>query len=910
MGLNKFNLKFKQNRDKQLENSSKYCDDNCFEELSGEESIIDTLLRVHSSPIRWYNPIQNLLSEFDNGINTVIPATITPGSEHYNSYGVYSWTTTAGYDIKIHNQDRTLTENELKTYGSQCIGESTSDRIYDPQRHIIYRTAKSSMSKLGLISMNNPEKLPSVSTDTSRMHNQFTPFSSLLTTRNSKNKRNIQSDSFISTIGILDENNKAVPLRIPTDKCKLRSWTDGSSNKTGYYLTDCIAIVDIDNGIQIKNIMNAFREMPFQPQIVITEKGVGNTKQGNTTAQFIFNRPITNEERKSFITAIRAYIAFEHNIYAIDSKATGIGFGKNPILRYNGELTHKVYKLASDVCYNAIDVELMKEWSNEVNTSYEIPEGVDLYMIRNKSLMSSNISFEEILLNYAENIQNYKEEVITESLWSNNVSVGMRNNTLVYKEIPIFCLQYWLVNGIDIATLNASAISDNICHTIWYDIMQRYENSDGAVTWKYLYTRIYNCVEKDIKCIISKDEKFFERIKYQRNLILKTKQCKLLTLKGEAFSADKIKDLSQNYNVQGNWSYTQSQRGGMVQMLRSIMYAVVEHRAVLRGLIKDTTYSYEKFARDFHKTISFSEFQQIERNKIMKTLRGISANKKRQNILTNLIICNASMSANKIIQPISGRNVKLSTSNELNEENTSLVGFSFIHSAAFVSKMLYGSKEWEAELFQISQTIINELFRWVYQNKNINTFRDISAHQCTQFVQGLYNKYNIDTNIVYTLLKTISQGYINGHKLKDDIKDIFMTEMSIELVNSILYTNSIDGSSLLCNDYRNHDNTIEYHTRIYDIIVNVIQLFKFDGKLSKKNIVSFLNMIFEHMTTVIDSHQLTKLLSKMFDNFQDKLVGRLIMLFINSTIKHSTISSFIVKNMFNNLSTKAVSTCC
>lgn len=908
MALNKFNLRFKQNRDRQFTNFSKCYDTQCFEEILGEEAIIDTILRIHSSPIRWYNPIQNLLSEFDHNVNTLIPIKVVDDSAHYNSYGVNVWTTTLGYDIRVHTQDRPLTEQELKIYGGNCIGEINSDRIFDRKQNIIYKPAKSVLNKLGLISLNNPEKSPEYSNNTTRMCNQFTPFSSLLTTRNSKNKRNIQADSFLGTIGIIDENNKAIPLRIPTTKYNIRKWTDNGDNKQGYYLTDCIVIIDIDNGTQIANILKALENMPFQPQLVITEKGVGNTKRGNTTAQFIFNRPITSEERKLFISAIRTYIAFEHNIYAIDSKATGIGLGKNPLYKYKGELTHNVYKLTCDNYDDSIDTALMLQWADEVTSTYEISHGVDLYMTHHKELMSSNISFEEILLQYAKNAENSIPETITESLWSPTVCVGMRNNTLVHKELPIYCLQYWITNGIDITTLHAEKIADNICQIIWYDIMQRYDNSDKSITWKYVYTRVLNCVKKDIQNILTKNEDFIKSLEYQRNIIVKSNSCRLLKLQNKEFSSDCIK-LNIGNDRERKWTYTQSQRGGMVQMLRSTLYSVVEHKTVLNELSNEISQDYKEFAMNPVRGITFSDFQMQERTKISHIIRGISSNRNRQNTITNLVVCQASMLANKMIQPVVPRNVKLINSCSITEENTSLTGFSFVHSSAFVSKMLCGTKEYESELYSMTAKVINELFQWVYAHEHIKTFNDISAHHCAQFVQGLYAKYNIDTNITYTLLKTISQGYKNGHELKDVFRNIFIKELSIELVNSMTRSNDSEYSDLLQQDFREHSDDVGYYTRIFDIISNTIKLFEIDGSLSKNKIKDFLCVLFDEMRNIIKSHDLFELLANIFTRFKNKLLEKLVSIFIDSPIINRPPSVFILKSIVNCVQVSSAISC-
>ena len=890
MSLSKFNLKFKQNRDEQFNKTSiYYCRDTaCFEELRGEESIIDTILRVHSSPISWYNPIQNLLSEFDKDMKAIIPFKVDPESAHYNQYGAYVWDTLSGYEIKVHDQDRELSEKELDIYGSDCIGEQSSNRIYDRKQHVIYKYANSVMNKLGFISLHNPDKSPNQNDNSSRMCNQFTPFSALLTTRITAARRGIRNDSFMSTIGIKDENNKPVPIRIPHEKYSLRSWKIGGYEcKHGYYLTDCIAVVDIDNGIQIDGIMNAISEMPFLPQLLIVEKGIGQCKAGNATAQFVFNRPITKEERKLFMNAIRTYIAYEHNIYAIDSKATGIGFGKNPISTYNNELTHRVFRLNKPNYADTIDVDLMIKWSNEVVSTYEIPKSIDTYVSCHKDLMRSSLSFAEILTRFANDAaqQSTDSEAVISDLWEPVVNIGTRNNTLVYKEIPVYCLQYWNIYGMKNIT-NGDQVANDICHAIWYDTMQRYDNSDHAITWKYIYTRVLNCVNKDIQRISTNDEEFLKELKYQRNIMLKFNESRLLQLQGKQFTASKLAniDFSMIESREHSWSYAQSQRGGMVQMLKSVMYATTELSEPIKNLLPVIIGDYRSFVYNPVKNMKFAEFHEIERKKVKKALRPYTSNDNRLKTVTNLLICRASMSANKILLRSKLSTMKLKKSKSINDENVSVTGFSFIHSADFVTKMLYGSPECELELYEVIIAIIDSLLDWGAKHDDIHSYNQVFAHHCTQFTQGLYIKYNIDTNIVYMALKTISQGYTNGRKLRQTIANEFCKELSIEIINAAMQNNSVkECSELLGRDYRAHEDNIVYHTRIYDIIVNTLSLLKNNSGLSKNSMMVMLDNMFSYISNVVDNHDLSEQLRLLISQFVNKLKDKLIEMFFLST---------------------------
>lgn len=472
--------------------------------LIAERVIMDRL-----RPIQYYPNIVPLLKQYNTSETGYTVCTIATYNgqeiEVLDKYKNLLWRTTQGYNVGIPDMDRAPTPEEIEITGEGFYGSYANEHLYNPTTHVMFRKDDSLLSKFGMYSMYKGDKEPNLEKNLDLEETpQFISLKQLLTTRKSKQKDIFTGNTFSGQIVQKSSNGAFKEVFIYDNTIGIEVFEDDYTGKEtcGYFAKDTVLVVDIDNGYQIDKIIKAFttNEIPMTPQEIIVEKGIGKTKKGNASLIFIFNAPIHREDRKNILKALNTWLCYEKQIYAIDSKATGVGYHKNPMKIYNNELQRDFYVPNPNVLHDNVMMSSLNdvlEWVKQIANKYDIAavERVGNYLSSHPEFKSCEKSFDELY----EEACNYVQEsgIVHEDSFRDAVYVGERNDTLI-KMISLLCAQAYNYYGISKA-LNDPDFADEIMAAAYDQASQTFDNSDYTLTVNYVAKKVDWVIERDRK---------------------------------------------------------------------------------------------------------------------------------------------------------------------------------------------------------------------------------------------------------------------------------------------------------------------------------------------------------------------------------------------------------------------------
>lgn len=575
--------------------------DSLFIEITNPDHILETMIKNRLRPVSWYYTIKKAIEEYNNGdtqYSSYKIKTDVDGKEleYVDRFRNLRWITDQDFQVGIPDMDRPLTTEEHQVCGDGFYGSDSNEHLYNPITHTMLRKDKPILSNIGMYSMYVSKKEPGREYNANRECKQtFTSLKQLLSSRNSKAKEEFLTNTFCGQLVVKRGKDEYEELFIPHSKYQHTTKYNKylQTEKSGYYAKNHILVVDIDNGLQIDSILDSFNHIPFMPEEIIIEKGIGETKQGNASLIFIFDAPMLPEDRKRILEALKLVFCFQFNIYAIDRNATGTGFHKNPVKTYKGNLQRK-FLIPNNRIYSEnrlTNLDSVLEWANNIVCEYKekLPAYIDKYISSKETLKRSTKTFSELFTMALDECEKSiksecKKDKFVDEIFKDKVINGERNNTAI-SLISILCLQAYNYEGIDKCLADAD-FAMNIANCAYEHIQKTFDNSDYSISWKYVYNRTLWAIAKDRKAYYgdnpSQRNTLLRYISMQRTQIMKYKHHQLLDILGfDKESADnyeladipELKEVNIDYsNIRGKYSKEQSKNGSKRQELKGIAY--------------------------------------------------------------------------------------------------------------------------------------------------------------------------------------------------------------------------------------------------------------------------------------------------------------------------------------------------
>ena len=409
--------------------------------------------------------------------------------------------------------------------------------LYNPDKLFVVKQLETLSSKYGLQFVSNPKKDPY---QTESQPNVTKPYnvrlSSLLSVRKTGEFKEATSAAFMGPImESISPSNTAVKdtayreLNIVDRSCDTKITTKHGEEICGYNLKNRLFILDLDNGVQFKKIVNTLLNSPVIPQEIIVSKGIGATKKGNASLLCYFNKPLNKQERRLLTRAVGCYVARNADVYAFDLKCKGVGCFKNPIRLHNDKMINDVYfdTTAFNSATNqflALDKETILRWAeNEVEQHGDALSEDLCEQIKALNLERSESTLTELKSKIKEKLsQGELTETKCNKYWQPYVAEGERNDTLVVEASLIILGAEQLNSNIMLDPIEGSKQLTLL--TADY-IRSRYENHDGQMTDKYIQTRFKWAIEEDNNIIRSGEKsarkEYANAYMFMRNMLLK-----------------------------------------------------------------------------------------------------------------------------------------------------------------------------------------------------------------------------------------------------------------------------------------------------------------------------------------------------------------------------------------------------
>lgn len=886
--------------------SNVYNNEKCYtkryEKVSNVDYIAEILLDIFTRGAQNHPKIQSIHSEYQTNNLGYYPIKIKTenGNEvvHIDKYGNKFWETVTGNYVAAFDESAASNLNavELDTYSSftKVIRTKSSNTYYDKMSKLMYKQCSSKFQKYGFISMDMDSKSPApTGIESNRKKDQFTPLGRVFTSRNSVHKQNLFNDCFIKNIGEVIYPNypdtrtaKIQPLSL-YDKNKglnvvnRTNYTTGGEEQTKRYsLSDLIIVIDIDCGKQIDYIKECASKMPFSPQCFTTETGIGITKKGNSTALVVVDAPITAEQRKLILTAYRYAFCCDFDVYAIDKSCTGIGYGKNPLKHFNGQLQREFEVLVDGTNYRTVhNLDNLIEWARSVVIKYYqfIDDHDDAFISACEELKNSTLKFSEIIHKLKETKSEFKIKSHTDGIFINTVSKGMRNDHFVKLEGPIYMMQHYLLHGINSVYDDNTALS--VALKIEQDIKNRYDNSDHSISKNWIISRLKWIIEKDRKEFndINNRRAFLEKLYHQRNICIHNKECRLMQLEGHRdFKETRFASILE-FNELGlisTYTPTQQRHGADTQSMKSMLYACSKVNSAFMHIQKEMLQRKEEFLKDI---------QTNNLDNVLKLIPQTETDSTRRNILASLLLSN--IAAHNIIQQYEctdsvGWCIESSDKHNKNDKIT-FWDFSLLYNKNFLHIDAPNKSNLIYQVALYVREFCKSMMAFGLNNANVS-FKDIKPTDVKQVCKNMYDKFGANISIVHHIANSIKNKPVTPEVIYKELCSMHTQSISNKLISIICKHMHINEST--CYEYLSHN----YQS---DIIISDSlqvdvnnQLNKLIGKNINKNACQnwISNDLLSHINHTLHKFKITN--AKLYERVY-KVIRKVISCYILETLK-------------------------
>lgn len=594
--------KFKENCIKARMTSYNYREGK-YTHTDSDKLAIDTLLKLMMTPaIEKNHPLfSNITKEYNTGVvpyqkfEIALDYSGNPDVSFFN--GTPVWTR------KDNNQfvgaitpeyARRLSYEEGIRYPG-FIGSTKNDNLYNPTTHTMLYRGHSNFKKVGIISMSSTAKGDK---DASRQHYICTPLNFIYNNKQSQEYVSLQGDSFIGPMCRVpnDKSTKVAPYWVNSSKWPYKE-TEIEQNgqtvvKQGYTLADYYVVIDIDNGCQIEKIKETFSNMPdyLSPQIIIQERGYKGTKAGNASALIFFDDPLTADERKIILDKIRWYMLYEANVFAIDSKCTGVNLFKNPVKQIDGQ-TQRCTAIHDNLAPRKLSSAL-NMLTLGVNHDHSNEKEVEEWIIKNH-YKYSNYSYSQLVEMY-NNSDNPPEDANKSDILDESevIPEGFRNDTAI-KELSVMLLQEYNRIGFE-AAFNDSNLLDRVCTAVFPIMLETYDNNDGQITYNWVKSRLKWCYERDMKVFRSENDdirtELLVNASKQRMFMLVFHQHQLMDAYGlpclKESDLAEMPELKSIYKNKCTYSHEECQHGADTNKLKAIAWAFASCKEDIGEVVK------------------------------------------------------------------------------------------------------------------------------------------------------------------------------------------------------------------------------------------------------------------------------------------------------------------------------------
>lgn len=770
-----------------------------YKTIDNQDAIAEVMFDAYTRGAQDHPKIKSIIAEYTTNNVGYYPLQIEVDADGKEclydfQFGGYMWRTSQGTDVRPFDYSRAsnLTNEEIDEYPSdtKVIRNKSGNIYYSACTHTMWKQCKSRLERFGFISMNLDSKLPEPSgIKSSRASDQLTPLSKVFTCRHNRSKQELQSDSFLKNIGEVTysdyhkRSGKVIrPLVLVDENRGVRTTelidfnTGELMNKKSFNLNDLVLVLDIDNGKQINHIKDSLIDLPYTPQYIIEEKGIGKTKKGNSTALVFFDNPMTKEQRTLLLKAYRYVLCCKYDVYAIDCHCTGIGYGKNPLKTHLSSLQRNFNVLIDNKEYrNNISLIEALSWAQQTVNTYEsyIDVNDDKFISSCEELKNSNLKFCEILRKLAETKQEFQTQ--SGAIFMNHVFCGCRNDHFTKIEGPIYALQYYLLNGID--SINDENTPVNLLLDIYEDITERYENTDYQITKDWILKRLEWIIQEDRKVLNNPSTRraFIESLYYQRNICIHNKSCRLMQLRGyNDFNQSRFKIHTEfeELGLTHRYSATQQRHGADTQSIKSMLYAAAKIGNDIVPLLNAV--------RSIYKNLNdISRFQ----NEILRMLPPTDIDKKRRKIIANLLISKVTAETTlENYEKFNGYGFETEPCKKYKRNNNiSFWDFSLKHNKKFID---IEAKN-RAELVYHIALYVNEFCNQILQfgiDNSMCRFNDIKPKDVRKLCKSLYSRFNINISVVHHIAISIK----DNPKSPKDIYFELCTMNTREVANKVV----------------------------------------------------------------------------------------------------------------------------
>ena len=475
--------------------------------------------------------------------------------KQFKGYRTYYVDTQGNTFQELHDRDRKLAEEELncltKIQQTHILrGEYKSNRIYDSTSQSILCPVNFKPELFAFSTMDIANKHLNEKGNKYRVKEgtQFISIKNITGRPNNKHLKNLQQESFIGSLYRYNKKTKRYEPFIGRGNREAQQQHE-FNDKPCYYLEDCIAYVDIDNGLQfnkfMKWILNKHPELA--PHMVITEKYNHLKKEGNSSLIYYFSEPLTNEEAKSIQKGIFSLYAKECNVLLGDLNCRNKGFRKNPFMLHKKNLQRNTYilrKSDTELLCNAYKKQDILTRLSRILAENLITSEISKYFANNKAkIIRKNLCFTEI-----QKAAKTSNTVCTEfkNPFEAYVPKGMRHNTLL-KELAMYLNSYVAyvgydsIEGMSIASIlntsleikhenNKEILNTTLFNAIWNSIQSRYEldENEKEITYDYVYKIAVKYLGKTIDRANNDDPQIFRFWNKQANILRKSPYSQLL----------------------------------------------------------------------------------------------------------------------------------------------------------------------------------------------------------------------------------------------------------------------------------------------------------------------------------------------------------------------------------------------
>lgn len=795
---------------------------------------------------------------------------------HLFQFGGVMWKSEEGIEVRPFDfsQASDLNDIELSVYpsGTKVIRNKTAGNIYyNSHLHMMWKPCKSRFERFGFISMNMDSKSPEpTGIECSRNFDQFTSLSKLMTTRYSKDRVAFESDCFLKSIGEVvytdyeSRSGKSIrPVTLLDDIKGIRTTTSTDFNtgkkvhKKSYTLTDLVLVIDIDNGTQIEYIKESLLNLPFTPQYITQEIGLGETKRGNATALLVVDTPMTKEQRQLLLKAFRYVLCCKYDVYAIDYNCTGVGYGKNPLKTFKGERQRNFYTLVNNGDYRTTtNLSEILSWASDILSIYEpfMNEADDKFISSCEELKNSCLKYSEIINKLNQTKSEVSFTATSTSIFSEYVPKGSRNDQFVRIEGPIYALQYYLLHGLD--SIQNDLTAAEILFRIKSDVLKRYDNSDHTITNKWLLNKLQWILEQDREALRSCDKRreLLSRAHYQRNICIHNNECRMMALEGYTdFKESRFKVIKEfaELGLQHRYTATQQRHGADTQSIKSMLYASAKLGPDLTEIL------------NYLRTLK-SNTPKLSTTDVAKLLPPTDVDKTRRHTVANVLL--SKLEAESVMHEYearSGFGFQVEHTRKSKRDNRiSFWDFSLKHNKKFMDIEAENRSQLEYHIALYINEFCNNILRFGADKCGCK-FGDIKSADVRSICRSLYSKFGVNISIVHHIAVSIKEAPKTPHQVFVELCTMNTREVANKLGSIYLkHVGFSDAESEMTIGHRYRPDTVysgDIKKDVFDLLNNVI------GKASSTQEVKrwISEDLLSHIRTLIQN--VKQLGSKPFD---------------------------------------------